>query len=176
MTPPLALTDLVAQPSRVTELGAVEARVMLAELVALQGLVLTRVLTSEPAAVPPEPARLLTVPEAAERLAIPSSFLYELIRQGRVPAQRIGPKYVRLHPETVEDIQRRGLDSGLSGSYSPNHDGIGTRRAARSLEADAGGVRRRARRPREYAGAVRARRDRDPRAGRALGAAPGASA
>src|SRR5215510_280784 len=122
--PTLTLAALVAQPSRVTELGAVEARAMLAELVALQGLVLTRVLTSEAAAAtPPEPARLLTVPEAAERLAIPSSFLYELIRQGRVPAQRIGPKYVRLHPATVEEIQQKGLAGGLNVTYSQRRDG-----------------------------------------------------
>src|SRR5262245_53821259 len=139
MTRPLALADLVAQPSRVTELGAVEACVMLAELVALQGLVLTRVLTSEAAAAtPPEPARLLTVPEAAERLAITSSFLYELIRQGRVPAQRIGPKYVRLHPAMVEEIQQKGLAGGLDVTYSQRRDGRRVATVAAQARAHSG--------------------------------------
>jgi excisionase family DNA binding protein len=110
------LADLAAQPTRVTELTADEARALLAKLATLHGPLLAQALGGEARATDPsDPIRLLTVPEAAERLSIPRSYLYELIRLGRVPAQRIGPKYVRLHPATVAEIQRTGLDSKLSG-------------------------------------------------------------
>jgi len=113
-------------------------------------------------------ARLLTVPKAAERLGIPPSYLYELIRLGRVPATKIGPKYVRLHPITVAEIQQRGLDDTLSQQYSPSRDRQGASSAAPG--PDASGVRRSARRPREHAGAVRARRAGDSGAGGPAGA------
>jgi len=113
---PLTLEDLAAQPSRIDELTADQARGLLVTISSIQPLLISRAMVKADAGADhrDEPVRLLTVPDAAERLAIPRSFLYELIRQGRVPAQRIGPKYVRLHPATVEAIQQRGLDSTLS--------------------------------------------------------------
>ena len=178
MTSPLpTMVDLVAQPSRLAELSPEQACGLLVAIASIQPLLIARALAGPDAAADPrEAARLLTVPEAAERLAIPPSFLYELIRQGRVPAQRIGPKYIRVHPAIVAEIQQRGLDSALSRSYSLRHDGNGARGAAYQAHADAGHVRRAARRPREHAGALRTGRDRDPRARRATGADPSASA
>jgi excisionase family DNA binding protein len=177
MTTVPTLADLAGNPDRVDELAPEQARALLAQLATLQAPLLARALANGDEVVDKAGAtRLLTVPEAAERLAIPASFLYELIRQGRVPAQRIGPKYVRLHPATVAEIQQRGLDGVLSVSYSPEHDGIGARRAPQSPEADAGRVRGAARRPRQYAGSVRTGRDRDPGAGRAPGPTAGVSA
>src|SRR5262249_35798 len=98
------------------------------------------------------PERLLTVPEAAARLSIPPSYAYELIRIGRLEACRIGPKYVRVHPDVIAKI----LDEGLSPQYSRGRDGQGAARVAR--EANAGGVRRGARHPHEHARQIRARR------------------
>ena len=41
---------------------------------------------------------------------------------GRVPAVRLGPKYVRLHPTVVAEIQVRGLDGALGSTYSQRRD------------------------------------------------------
>jgi excisionase family DNA binding protein len=135
----LTLADLAAQPTRVTELTADEARGLLATLATLQGPLLAQALSSEDrAADSSEPPQLLTIPEAAERLAVPASFLYELIRQGRVPAQRIGPKYVRLNPATVAEIQEKGLDGFLGVTYSRRRDGTGIARPPGTARAHAG--------------------------------------
>src|SRR5207244_12834344 len=148
-----------------------QARGLLVEIANLQPLLMVRALAAGHAtADPSEPARLLTVPEAAEHLNIPRSYLYELVRLGRVPAQRIGPRAVRLHPAPVKEIQQRGLDSALSVSYSRYHDGNGARGVAHQAQVDASRIRRASRRPREHVGAVRTGRDRDPRARRAVGA------
>jgi excisionase family DNA binding protein len=173
--PALSLADLAAHPERVDELAPADARGLLVALASLQPLLIARAMAGSDAEAAPTPARLLTVPEAAERLSIPQSYQYELIRQGRVPAQRIGPKYVRLHPATIADIQQRGLTAGLSDAYSTSRDGNGARGAAQAAQADAGGLRRTARRPPEYASKIREGRDRDPRARRAVGADLGAS-
>src|SRR5262249_51326741 len=136
------LAELAAQPARVDDLAPEQARAVLVAIAALQPLLIARAMAPAASATSAEPDRLLTVAEAAARLAVPESYLYELIRQGRVPAQRIGPKYVRLHPMTVVNIQQRGLDAGLSGPYScRQHDGSGARHAAGQAEANAGRVR-----------------------------------
>jgi len=46
-------------------------------------------------------ARLLKPREAAEILAVPLGRLYELVREEKVPAVRIG-RSVRLHPRALE--------------------------------------------------------------------------
>jgi excisionase family DNA binding protein len=151
------LADLAAQPARVDELAPDQARILLAQLAALQAPLLARALaTGDHTAAAPGPERLLTVPEAAERLSIPPSYLYELIRLGRVEACKVGPKYVRLHPATVGAIQRDGLDTALSQQYSRARDRQGAPHVA--PQADPAGVRRTTGRPRQHAGAVRTRR------------------
>ena len=140
-SPPPTMADLVAQPSRVAELSAEQARGLLVAIASIQPLLIARALAGPDAAADPrEAARLLTVPEAAERLAIPSSFLYELIRQGRVPAQRIGPKYVRLHPATVAEIQAKGLDVTLGSTYSQRRDRRRTSAHPQAARVHAGGA------------------------------------
>jgi excisionase family DNA binding protein len=158
------LADLVAQPSRVDELTPAQARGLLVEIATLQPLLIARAMA--PAEAPAErddPTRLLTVPDAAGRLGIPESYLYELIRLGRVPAQRIGPKYVRVHPATITDIQERGLDSVLSRPYIPSRERLGA--AAATREGNPGGIRDAVGRARQHAGAVRAGRAPDSRDG-----------
>jgi len=45
--------------------------------------------------------RLLTAKEAAEILSVPLARLYELVREERLPAVRIG-RTVRVHPRALE--------------------------------------------------------------------------
>ena len=49
---------------------------------------------------------LLTMAEAATRLSIPESRAYELARQGKLPAVRIG-KYVRVSVQALAEYQTR---------------------------------------------------------------------
>lgn len=51
--------------------------------------------------------RLLTARQAAERLAVPLARLYELVREDRVPAVRIG-RTIRVHPLALDAWIERG--------------------------------------------------------------------
>jgi excisionase family DNA binding protein len=142
----MTLAELAAQPARLADLTPQQARGILVEIASLQPLLIAQALVPAGQATGVEPERLLTVPDAAARLAIPASFLYELIRQGRVPAQRIGPKYVRLHPATVAEIQQKGLDTLLGVTYSRRRDGTRPATHPQTAWAHSGGARRAGRR------------------------------
>ena len=70
---PLTLADLSAQPSRVDELTAEQARGLLAQLVTLQAPLLARALGTGGGR---EPDELLTVDGAAQRLGLSEAWLY----------------------------------------------------------------------------------------------------
>ena len=167
-----ALADLIVDPLRINDLDPDDARVLLTQLVTLQAPLLAKALAAPAAAVTESAAELLLVRDAAARLGIEASYLYELIRQGRVPAVRLGPKYVRLHPTVIAEIQAKGLVNGLSQTYSRSREGRGA--AAATRERNAGGLRGAVGRAREHVGAVRARRPGDPRAGGPTREAPDA--
>jgi len=158
-----ALADLIVDPSRINDLDPDEARVLLTQLAMLQAPLLAKALATPAAAVKDPAEALLLVPDAAVRLGIKASYLFELIRQGQVPAVRLGPKYVRLHSTVVAEIQAKGLANGLSQPYSRPREGRGAATTAR--ERNPGGFRGAVGRAREHVGAVRARRPGDPRAG-----------
>jgi excisionase family DNA binding protein len=50
---------------------------------------------------PPDQTSLLTVPEVAKKLKLAKSYVYELVRCGRLPALRFG-KYRRITPSALE--------------------------------------------------------------------------
>lgn len=52
--------------------------------------------------------RLLEVPAAARMLGVPATYLYQLIRQERFPAVKVG-KYVRVRASDVERAKQTGL-------------------------------------------------------------------
>ncbi len=71
----------------------------------------------------PEPDRLLTIPDVAERLAIPTGHAYELARRDVLPVVRFG-KYVRVSEVSLTrwmreqtTLQRR-IDTGQVGLHS----------------------------------------------------------
>src|SRR5262249_1430291 len=148
------LDELAAEPERIRELAPDTARTLLVRLATLQPLLLAQTMMPIPAERRDDAEDLLLLPAAAQRPRIKASSPHELIRQGRVQAVHLGPKYVRLHPDVVAEIQRNGLDSLLSHPYSSGHDGRRHRGAAETTGTDAGGIRRATRRPREHAGAV----------------------
>src|SRR6476659_2096642 len=78
-------------------LGAV-----MAQLAACQTAVAARLITQYGTPPPPEAAApLLNVNQIAERLHLVKSRVYELIRQGKLPAVRIG-KHVRMEAGCLE--------------------------------------------------------------------------
>lgn len=99
----LSLADLLADPSRAT---AADARRLLPEATALASSLLVKAM--EPPAPQVAEDRLLSVPEAAVKLAVKPTHLYELIRRDRFPAVEVG-KYVRVRSADVEEAQRKGL-------------------------------------------------------------------
>ena len=70
-----------------------------------------------------EPDRLLTIPQVAERLAIPTGHAYELARRDVFPVVRIG-KYIRVSQTSLtrwmgqQTTPQRRIDNGHLGSHS----------------------------------------------------------
>src|SRR6185295_3296193 len=71
----------------------------------------------------PEPERLFTIPEVAERLAIPTGHAYDLARRDVLPVVRIG-KYIRISQTSLtrwiaqQTTPQRPIDTGLVGLHS----------------------------------------------------------
>jgi len=51
---------------------------------------------------PPAGDRLWTIPEVADFLSVPEGYVYELARQGKIPAVRFG-KYVRVPDSALKE-------------------------------------------------------------------------
>ena len=51
-----------------------------------------------------EQVKLLKTAEACERLNISRRTLYEMIREDRIKAVKLGPRTIRFHPEEVERV------------------------------------------------------------------------
>jgi excisionase family DNA binding protein len=61
---------------------------------------------------------LLTASEVAQRLKVPTSWVYAETRAGRMPHIRLGPRYRRYHPEAIDEWVAR-LQAGPVGH--PKH-------------------------------------------------------
>ena len=73
------------------------------------------------------PARLWTVPEVAEHLRLGVSTVYQLVREGRLPASRVGGsiRFVRAEVEDFLVANRVAVDDGAPGAMgrADNDDG-----------------------------------------------------
>jgi len=115
------LDELVAAPERARELPPGAACEMLAKLASLQPILLIRALAGD-GQEPLAETRLLSIPETAARLNIPVAHAYELARRGEIPTLRIGKKYLRVCPSTLERwLAEKRLDNGISVAYSKIH-------------------------------------------------------
>ncbi len=75
---------------------------ILTHLAAAQGAVAARLIMQQGTSTHSEPASpLLNADQIGERLQLVKSRVYELIRQGKLPALRIG-KHVRMEPDRLE--------------------------------------------------------------------------
>ena len=92
-------------PAVIAETPSDALGAVMAQLAACQSAVAARLLNGQHGAaerrLPPfEADSLLTIPQVAERLNVPKSYAYELVRQQKLDAVRLG-KYVRVAQETL---------------------------------------------------------------------------
>jgi excisionase family DNA binding protein len=84
---------------------------------------------SEKTASQQEGGKLLTLPQVAERLAVPETYAYELARQNRLPVVRLG-KYVRVPAEEFDRwvAQQASLERPIDREPYPFHSAPGRSR------------------------------------------------
>lgn len=58
-----------------------------------------------------QPDTVLTIEELSVYLKIPKSTLYKLVREGKVPYQKVG-RHLRFHREAIDDWLKRQNDHG----------------------------------------------------------------
>lgn len=58
----------------------------------------------------PPDAELLTISQAAARLQIGESLCYELVRAGRLPVRRLGPRCIRISLRGLQQWAAEGDD------------------------------------------------------------------
>ena len=111
--------------------------------------------------------RLLTIPEVADLLAVPTARVYEMIRRGDLPAAKVGKKNVRVPSTDLREwLAKNRLDTVKYALYSRPQSGRPYDRprtpppaqAARSATTRAGGA---GRRDAQHRGAMGARRGGD---------------
>ena len=104
------LRRVLADPCLVEQLSPAQARSLLVELGVLLTALAARAIGPEVSPARPGESgaeRLLTVPQVAERLALPKGRVYELVRRAELPAVHIG-KYVRIPADGLgEWLSRR---------------------------------------------------------------------
>ena len=96
---------------------------VMAQLAACQSAVAARLLDSHPNGTaqresePAENGALLTIEQVAQRLNVPKSYAYELVRQHKLGAVRLG-KYVRVAPDTLNHFMATLAASSKSATVS----------------------------------------------------------
>ena len=58
-----------------------------------------------------QPDNVLTIKELSIYLKIPKSTLYKLVREGKVPSQKVG-RHLRFHREAIDEWLKRQKDYG----------------------------------------------------------------
>jgi excisionase family DNA binding protein len=116
-----------------------------------------------------EPEQLLTIPQVAKLLEIPTAYCYDLARRGVLPSSRVGKKYVRVRPSRLAQwLELRSetsrVDNGIYKMYSSNgcDDRIRATKTAEASGADTGRLSQAARRNGEHGGTLGAKRSRHP--------------
>lgn len=114
---------------------------LLAELERLKAVAWVRLTTpSQGTGAPSQPGdQLLTIPQVAERLALPVGRVYELARQGKLPVVRVG-KYVRVQSAQLATWigDRRDLAVDKSISFKDTRDYANDRLGAARVSSEDG--------------------------------------
>src|SRR5712691_2778006 len=122
MTP--GLRDMLEDPGRINSVPPDAILPILGELVVLLARLLVQASTTPGPAETEKPEgldRLLTVRETATLLSLRAAHVYDLVRQGTLPALRVG-KYVRVRPRDldawIEGQRKKGVDAKIQPSRS----------------------------------------------------------
>ena len=97
------LDEVAESPDKVAALAPNVAAKLLARCLAVQGVLIARLLSPGPGEPPTSPAGepLMPMPQVAAALAVPVSYAYELARRGELPTVRFG-KYVRVRASDLQ--------------------------------------------------------------------------
>jgi len=165
------LAAMSMRPDKINELEPESIPVLMAELAALLNALAARWLSAgipaDPRAAGRDEDRLLTVPEAAGRLAFSPNYLYELIRQKQFPSVRAG-KYVRVRERDIsswiDEHRVSAVDMPVYSTYNNDNDRRRTAAHPKKDGAYASRIRGPRRRRAELDCAPGAGRNGDPRA------------
>ena len=61
-----------------------------------------------------KPDNVLTIEELSVYLKIPKSTLYKLVREGKIPSQKVG-RHLRFHRESIDEWLKREDEHGSRG-------------------------------------------------------------
>lgn len=61
-----------------------------------------------------KPDNVLTIEELSVYLKIPKSTLYKLVREGKIPSQKVG-RHLRFHRESIDEWLKREDEHGRQG-------------------------------------------------------------
>jgi excisionase family DNA binding protein len=109
----------------------------------------------------PAEAPLLTATEVATYLRVPTSYVYDLARRGKIPCLRVGSKYVRFKRADIIEwaaASNENIESRSYHWYSSENDGQKASAASREPKANSGGSGRSSGRRTQHRGEMGARR------------------
>lgn len=122
------LVTLVKNPDRVGEVPPESIPALMTELAAVQARLVAQLLNAEDVGRrngdENDAERLFAIADVADRLRLTKAYVYELIRQGRLPAVRIG-KYLRVRAADLSrwiEEQLGQVDKHLYDTYNFKHD------------------------------------------------------
>jgi excisionase family DNA binding protein len=123
--------QLTAIEQNLTDLVPRDVATLLGDLERLRAVLWARLTVASTSAAPvptaEEPAdRLLTIPEVATRLGVPTAYAYELARRRQLPVLRVGLRYLRVPA------------AGLSTWIGERLDDPGSRRHSRGAVSKVG--------------------------------------
>lgn len=166
-----ALADLLTTlEGEIAKAPPAEVPVLVGHLEQLKAVLWARLTTAQASDTeqdqsPEESNRLLTIPQAAQILAVPKGYAYELARRGGIPTVRFG-KYVRVRLtdlwEWVARHQEKGLDLALCVTHTSSRERLRGSTASQAPATHPSPTGQSARRHRQQRGPVGARRARHP--------------
>lgn len=144
----ITLDDIAQSPTLAAELSAAERNRLITRCAAVLSALSAPMAADGQHRTTPEaepPPCLLSVPQVAELLGFRPSHVYQMIRQGDLPAVRHG-KYVRVRAEAVGDFvavhERQGpVARGLNTVLRSGRDRAGSKADPQAPRALAGGPR-----------------------------------
>ena len=117
------MMELLASPEKAEEIPVEEIPGLLAPMSALRTSLTLRFMASQARGSQhpgSDGVSLITIPEAAKRLAIAPAHAYELARRGELPTVQVGKKYKRVCKKALAELigRQTTVASGLYAQYT----------------------------------------------------------